>query len=130
MPNVNVWLSDSNKAGDWLEDIDGDYRVWHMIGRFIADKPTSIIVYRGSTILAAQTVRLEQTRIQPDVNVGPGAREPRTNAILFGYAGHPTIADTNIIAGDKFVADGHKFEVRVVFTNTPGMLEAWLEQTG
>jgi hypothetical protein len=129
MPDINTWASDAGKARLWLEDIENIARDLHMIHRFITDKPTTIVAYRNSEALDPQIVRIEQTRIQPDVNIGPAAREPRANVILIGYKDHPTIADTDLLPGDKFIADSKKFEVRIIFTSTPGMLQAWLEQT-
>lgn len=67
------------------------------------------------------------TRIQPDVNVGPAARESRANTVLIGYKGHPTIADTDIQVGDVFLLSDRRFRVRLIFAENVGHIEAWLE---
>jgi hypothetical protein len=120
-------MAEKGPITNWLNDIEDDARAEHVTHRFIADKSTSIVIQRKGVSLAAQTVRIELTRIQPDKDVGPAAREPNANALLIGYKGHPTIADTDVQAGDRFVADGMRFEVRFIFPETPGAIQAWLE---
>lgn len=133
MPNGTNWMANTNKAGDWKEEIEDDARNVHFTHRVILEKPASITVYRPKTptaaaqVLDAQTVRIEQTRIQPDRDTGKAGREHVANATLLGYKGHPTIADTNLRAHDQFMFEGIKFEVRLIFPDTPGRLEAWLE---
>jgi hypothetical protein len=129
MPNGVNWMGFVGKAGDWKEEIEDDARNVHFTHRVILEKPTSIVIYRPptDTTLAAQTVRIEQTRIQPDRETGKAAREHRANATLLGYKGHPTITDTDINAHDQFIVNGIKYEVRLIFPDTPGRVEAWLE---
>ncbi len=113
---------------NWGDSIEDANRVFHETHRYITDRPVTIVIQRGaSTTLDPQTVRIENTRIQPDVNVGAAAREPRANAILIGYKGHPTIDDTDVLPGDKFTAASQRFEVRLIWPDTRGKLEAWLE---
>lgn len=80
------------------------------IGDLIALKPTSITVKRGATTLSAQTVRLETLASQRAV-VGEGGITHQCDALLLGYYGHPTVANTDIQAGDRFRAGGVDYEV-------------------
>lgn len=127
MPDINNWFTDKEAAGGWQEDVEGDARSVHFTHRIITAKPAVIEIQRMGQTLDPQTVRIEMTRIQPDVNVGPAARESRANTVLIGYKGHPTIADTDIRVGDVFVYEAKKFRVRLVFTANVGHIEAWLE---
>lgn len=128
MPNISQWMTDTNKAGDWLNDIEGnDKRVLHATHRFIVDQPAIITITRGSTNLDPQTVRIELTRIEPDVDVGAAGREHNARAVLIGYKGHPTIADTDIRSGDLFVHNSTRYLVRFILPETVGRVEAWLE---
>lgn len=83
------------------------------IGDLIALKSTSITVRRGSSTLGAQTVRLETLASQRAV-VGEGGVTFMCDAHLLGYRDHPTVADTDIQAGDRFRADGVDYEVVIV----------------
>jgi len=83
------------------------------IGDLITIKPTSITVRRGNGTLSAQTVRLETLASQRAV-VGEGGVTFMCDAHLLGYRDHPTIADTDIQAGDRFRADGVDYEVIIV----------------
>lgn len=127
MPTINQWMTTTDKAGRWKAEIENAGRSLHELHRFIAEKSVSIVLIRNSVSLSAQTVRIEQTRIQPDVNVGPAGREHRSNAVLLGYKDHPTIPDLDIKAGDKFEVDGTSFEVRLIFPAVIGHVQAWLE---
>lgn len=127
MPDINSWFTDKEAAGGWQEDIEGDARSVHFTHRIITAKPTIIEIQRNGQTLEPQTVRIEMTRIQPDVNVGPAARESRANTVLIGYKGHPTIADTDIQVGDVFLLSDRRFRVRLIFAENVGHIEAWLE---
>jgi len=83
------------------------------IGDLIALKPASITVRRGSSTLGAQTVRLETLASQRAV-VGEGGVTFMCDAHLLGYRDHPTVADTDIQAGDRFRADGVDYDVVIV----------------
>jgi hypothetical protein len=127
VPSFSGWMRDAGKVNPWKSDIEDDNRVSHFTERVINDKPAIITVYRNSIALAPQTVRIEQTRIQPDKDVGPAGREHNNNAVLIGYRGHATIADCDIQSGDLFTHDNIRYEVRLIFPETPGRVEAWLE---
>lgn len=131
MPNINRWMTDLNKAGAWLADIENEARSEHFTHRTITDKPSTITISRQNgttfTALSPQVVRLELNRIAPDNNIGPAAREHRANGILIGYRNHPTITDTDIEVGDRFAYDNTHYEIRFIFPETPGNVQAWLE---
>lgn len=128
MSRIDYWAN-VGRATNWVDDIENGNRGVYATDRYIKDKPCVIIVERGAVeTLPEQTVRIEMTRIQPDVNVGPTSRESRANTILIGYKDHPTIPDTDIMRGDRFIFEDSRFEVRLVFPATVGRVEAWLEQ--
>lgn len=83
------------------------------IGDLIALKPTSIVIRRAGSSLGAQTVRLETLASQRMV-AGEGGVTHACDAHLQGYRNHPTVADTDVQAGDRFVADGVSYEVAIV----------------
>lgn len=129
---IKYWLQQRPTEKNWGDSIDDVNRVFHETHRYITDRPVTITIQRGygtasQTTLDPQTVRIENTRIQPDVNAGAAAREPRANAILIGYKGHPTIEDTDVLPGDRFTAASQRFEVRLIWPDTRGKIEAWLE---
>lgn len=127
-PDINNWLTDLGKAGDWISPTHGAAgRSVHFTHRMISDKQVSIILYRRGTALDPQLARVELTRIQPDKDIGPGAREMVANAVLFGYRDHPTITDFDGQVGDKFQLDGITFLLRLQEPETPGMYQFWLE---
>lgn len=128
---INYWITSRGKATSWRGEIEADARALNYTYRAIMDKPTTIEVQRrvGGTMtkLAPQTVRIEQTRIQPDRDVGTGGREMVSNATLIGFKGHPDIDDTDLQVGDRFEVDGVKYIVRTIWPATQGFLSAWLE---
>jgi hypothetical protein len=127
MPDISAWIGNVGKADDWLDDVDGDNRAVHFTDFIINDKPSTITLYRNGVALDPQTVRLEMTRIQPDRDIGRSAREAVGNGIAVGYRNHPTEPDFDVRSGDKFTHDGIRFEVRMVYFETPGQTQAWLE---
>lgn len=105
MPDITLWSGD---------------RALDTAAR-IAERPTSIVIIRAGAKLAAQTVRIEPLSM-------PGERRERrgenaivvnTAALVTGYKGHDTIADTNIRRGDRFLADGRMMTVTAVLVGVP-----------
>lgn len=111
MPNIAAFTSDNRPTA---------------IGDLIALKPTSITVKRGATTLGAQTVRLETLASQRAV-VGEGGITLMCDAMALGYKNHPTVTDTDLKAGDRFVADGVAFEVVLVMPAHEECIQAWLK---
>jgi len=104
MPSINNWLGASQADA---------------IGSLIPIKPTSIIVLRGATTLAAQTVRLETLSGDRAIQ-GEGGVTHSIHAMALGYLNHSSIANTDLRAGDRFFAGGVHYEVIMV---TPAMID-------
>ena len=103
MPDFERWRASQSAEARALE-------TWARI----SDQPTTITIQRAGVSLAAQTVRIEfsdQARedvgLREGLNVMPGIQR----AIVFGVQGHPTVADTDIERGDRFVVGATEFEV-------------------
>jgi len=80
----------------------------------ILTKPISIIIKRGkTTVLAAQTVRVEFGNEERPVEGASGAYGTRRDIVVFGVKGHPSedIADTDIQKSDIFVYEGRSMKV-------------------
>ena len=95
----------------------------------ISEQPTTITIRRGGESLAAQTVRVEfndsareDLDVRRGLNIVPGVQR----AIAFGVRNHPTVADTDILRGDRFVINATEFEVIAVIP-TPGEVQAICE---
>jgi hypothetical protein len=76
-------------------------RAWRLIQR----KPVSITIKRGkTTVLAAQTVRVEFSNFERTAEGASGAVSIKRDIIVFGVKGHPNeaIPDTNIKKSDLF----------------------------
>jgi len=114
MPDISAYLSSGAiSAGPRA------VRTW----RRIQHKPSSITIVRGSTTLAAQTVRLDWKTVR-EVRGAAGEAAERELVIL-GVAGHPdeTIADTNLARGDRFSHGGGIYQVKDV-VSYPGEIQA------
>jgi hypothetical protein len=107
MPNITMIVgggetSDAERAAD----------AW----RRINDKPTSVVLVRGQTTLAAQIVRVEYSEEEREIGGGAGISSRRL-VIVFGVKDHPEVADTNIQRDDRFAYNDQQFRVLdVVFT--------------
>jgi hypothetical protein len=105
-------------------------RAWALDAwRRIEDAPTAITIRRGEDTLEAQTVRVEMGSgaredrdLRRGLNVLPGVRR----AVVFGVRGHPTVGDTDIQRGDRFVIGATEFEV-VGVIDAPGEVQAVCE---
>lgn len=97
--------------------------------RLIQKKPASITITRGTTTIAAQTVRVEYSNYdRPEVGES-AALTTKRDVIVFGVKGHPNedIADTDIRKADIFVYEGQRLKVADVFPKV-GMIEAHCER--
>ena len=122
MPDINLWMGDTFALGDWTDDVDKA----HDIARVIAEKTTSITVQRGAGSLSAQNVRIE-TMERGERTVTVNGRQHQVDAIVYGYASHPTITATDLQPGDRFVAAGERYEVMVLLVGLTDMLQAFCE---
>lgn len=109
------------KAGGNALDGDRAADAW----RRIQDKPTSIVLKRGTTLLDAQTVRIEFSsgaNEQPAPTATPGF----LNVTIFGVKDHPTVSDTDIQRGDRVVLENTEYEVVGVIASI-GEVQAFCE---
>jgi hypothetical protein len=106
MPSVDAWSTNSFPLADWLDDVDRGVDT----ALLISEQPVSIVVRRGAGTLAAQTVRIDALR-QPRQIQAEGGVVITAEALVVGYAGHPTITDTDLQPGDRFVSDGRAYEI-------------------
>ena len=96
----------------------------------IADKPTSIILFRNGSSLDAQVVRIEFDDTYPSENdsasgVGFGRR-----GVIFGYQGYPSLADLDVKLWDTFVLGNEEFTITSVNKNLTGQIQCRFEAVG
>lgn len=112
MPNANAWMADQDRA--------------ESIAELIALKDTSITVNRAGVDQTAQTVRLETLSAQRIMQTAGGITHV-IDAMALGYKNHPTISDTDLQAGDRFVAGGVAYEVIIVMPAHESSVQAYLK---
>ena len=95
------------------------------IGNLIALKSISIVIIRGGVAQPAQTVRLETLSSQRQVTT-EGGQVYMCDSYILGYKNHPTIADTSVKPGDRFVNNSISFEVIQVMPGHVDCIQAWL----
>lgn len=121
--NIDAWLGNAFPLSAWVDD--------HALGvdtaAIIADRPVSITVTRGATTLSAQTVRLEGTGTGRPVLGADGTTTHTITAVVIGYRNHPTITDTNLQPGDRFVVSSVLYEVIMVEPGLTTGLHAYCE---
>lgn len=120
MVNFDEWASGGQSP---MSESDYAKRQWRLIQR----KPASITITRGTTTVAAQTVRVEFSNSERQAEGTSGAITYKRDVIVFGVKGHEAIADTNIAKGDIFQYEGQRFKVMDVFPKV-GMIEAHCER--
>lgn len=106
MPNFNTW-SGAAPLGNWLNDINRAYDV----ERLITAKATNIVAIRAGASLPTQTIRLEAASSVPREIVVDAAKVSESDVIVIGYRGHPTIADTDLKRGDRFLTGDLMYEI-------------------
>lgn len=106
MPSVDAWSTNSFPLADWLDDVDRGVDT----ALLISEQPVSITVRRGSTTLAAQTVRIDALRTPRQLQAEGGV-VITADALVIGYAGHPTITDTDLQPGDRFKVGARVYEI-------------------
>lgn len=119
MPDMDAWMGDAFPLAGWTgADSSRD------VARMIADRPTSIIVDRAGEALAVQTVRIEAPG-QPRQAAGPAGVTVVAEALVIGYKGHPTIADTDLQVGDRFTVGGVAYEIVALVPGLTAGLQAY-----
>jgi hypothetical protein len=97
--------------------------------RRIVDKPSSVRFRTpAGTTLAAQTVRLEYDNAVGQSEAASGLAAVR-KVTVFGVRNHPTLGDTNVGEGYRFVLDGDQYTV-VEVIKTLGEVQAIAEIAG
>lgn len=122
MPNINEWAGSTFPLSGWAGELNQAYDM----ARLINDDLTSITVIRAGSAMSAQNVRVE-TKPTGNSTVLVNGRVHEVNAIVFGFRSHPTITDTDLQAGDRFVVDGVRLEVIAVLVDLENVLQAICE---
>lgn len=121
MPDLNAILS--QRFWRTISASTRAVRAWQRI----QDNPTSIVIMRGSTDLTAQTVRIEPVLSAREATGDAGTAAVQ-RMIVFGIEDHPTLADTNVAKGDRFVLNSVD-EYRVMdVVRYPGEVQATAER--
>lgn len=81
----------------------------------IAENPTVVLFHSSLSgsgyVLDAQSVRIEPDSTVLDVGSSDEGSGYYRRVVIFGVRGHPTIPDTDIQRGYRFVYMGHEFYV-------------------
>lgn len=116
MPDFAAWRDDTAARAE---------AAW---GR-IQQHSTRITIRRAGAPIAEQTVRIglsssarEDMDVRRGLNVVPGVQR----AVAFGIRSHPTVPDTDIQHGDRFIVGATEYEVIGVVT-LPGEVQAFCE---
>ena len=109
MVNFSDWLGTNSPADESFYAA----RAWSLIQR----KPQNIVLQRGTTSLAAQTVRVTYSTEETPIEGMGGAQGSRRDVVVFGVKNHPTVTDTDIKRGDKFSYEDRLFKITDVITN-------------
>ncbi len=97
MPTIENYIEDFG----WT-----DFRV--LVNRDL----TSITITRADgSIIPAQNVRIITFSDRENPWRSEGARTGRTDALILGYKGSSDYDDTDIEFGDRFLYDGHMYDV-------------------
>jgi hypothetical protein len=122
MPSIDAWAGDSTALAAWRDDTS------HAVdfARIINDDTTSITVIRAGSPIAAQTVRIETMR-RGETTFDVNGRQHNVDAIVFGYNGHATIADTDLVPLDRFAIGGRRYEIIAVLVDLENVLQAICE---
>lgn len=96
--------------------------------RRIAQRPTSITVVSrlAGALPGAQTVRLEPLSA-PREQAGSVGVQVDAGILILGYKDHPTIADTDVQRGDRFLYEDRMYTVTGIIPNTPDRVLAVAE---
>lgn len=126
MSRADAWSGNTWPLAPWLDD--HDQAVDEAL--IISDKTTSIVVKRGTaSAMAAQTVRIEGLSGSRQA-VSDTGDVFTIDAVVFGYAGHPTIANTDLKPGDRFDVASVFYEVVMLIPGLPDSLQAYCKVVG
>lgn len=124
--DFDKWLSDTTLLRNWV----GDKSRPASVGNIILDDPSSIMIERDNgTTLAAQTVRLATYTAASELGFLFDTGLLRTQGfVLLGYKNHPTVTDTDIQTGDRFVWNSRICEVEKVVGGLTDRVIAYIEE--
>lgn len=123
MPDFDAWVAD-----DVIGVMSAETRA-ALAWRRISDRPTSIIITRAKTQIAAQTVRIEWDNTATDhLNPAVNTITAVQKATVFGVRDHATEPDTDIQRSDRFRIEGVDYQVVSIMT-PPGEVQAICEAT-
>jgi hypothetical protein len=123
MADVSVWFAETTHPAQGWRDEDLATGRRGDVGLEIADDPVSIVVMRGESDLAAQTVRLLLPRLRPGEQGSTGGEQAEVDLIVLAKY------DADIERDDRFFADSQLYEVFYVLPNpTNRLVEAWCRQ--
>lgn len=128
MPEYPSWIGGRGKLTFWRSGINPRTEG---VAQMIADKPASITVVRKGVVRAAQTVRIDVfgSAAMERMGMGDNALVNTQRVLVLGTRGHPTMADTDLKANDKFVFDGQSFRIVRVESAFTDRVEALAEAT-
>jgi hypothetical protein len=105
--NWTAWQSDSSSTIDETTRAIG---AWRRIQR----DPQSIALLRAGVAQTAITVRIEHDNGSATASTGDTRTAVTGRVIVFGIRNHPTLADTDMQQGDRFVWEAREYEVKTV----------------
>lgn len=124
MPDMAAYLSSGGGAPVGMA-AQRAARAW----KRITDKPTIVTFRNAAGVLqATQTVRVEYDNGASRTTSAAGQAAMR-GLTVFGVRDHPTIADTNVGEGYRFVATGDQYTCIDIIV-TIGEVQAIFEATG
>lgn len=115
MSRIDDWAT-ASLPNDWVQDRDLSID----LGELINDKATSITVVRAGATRDPQIVRVEALGGSRQA-LTPAGQVFNVDAVIIGYKGYPTIADTDLKPGDRFVVAGVRYEIMMLI---PGMVDS------
>lgn len=119
--NLSAWLYD----GVAIPEGERAALAWSRI----LDKPTSVVLKTASGVnRAAQTVRIEVDNRSSLANSAVGAA-PRMAVIVYGIKNHPTLPDTIMAEGDRFVLNNDSYRIEDIIL-TLGEIQGVAVATG
>lgn len=119
MPNFSLWaISDADGINASLRAVDA----WNRI----LQRPYSITLRRDGASVSAQTVRVEVQNNKPTRQQTAMGERPLQQVIVFGVKGHPSITDTSMVIGDRFVYESKEYRMVSVSTQ-PGEIQGFGE---
>jgi len=119
MPSADAWTGSSMPLSDYI-DVDRGVDT----ARLVADKSISITVVRAGAAQSAQSVRIEALGSPREIETD-GGNTAQADALVIGYKGHPTIADTDLQRGDRFAVGGVSYEIVALLVGLDDSLQAY-----